>query len=172
MTTNGWTQPTFPCRCSVSWRAHCCRHNCAKNEINNNNNKRTMYCGLLVGNRCVHVGVSSPHPGARLNGGLSNSLQSLSRHAEMDALRWLRRRPGIRKAKLVVVRWTGEGALGNSRPCYHCTRRMLQHFPNVSKVTYFEDGRWITESVKDCEIGSKLSSGDITNQSLVCGSIN
>ena len=144
------------CQCSGYWRTHC-----AKNETNNN--KRRMYCGLLVGNRCVHVGVSSPHPGARLNGGLSNSLQSLSRHAEMDALRWLRRRPGVRKAKLVVVRWTREGDFGNSRPCCHCIRRILQHFPNVSKVTYCEDGRWITESVIECKTGSKLSSGDTKN---------
>uniref|UniRef100_A0A7S4M9J3 CMP/dCMP-type deaminase domain-containing protein n=1 Tax=Odontella aurita TaxID=265563 RepID=A0A7S4M9J3_9STRA len=121
-----------------------------------------MFCGLVVGNSVVNVGTSSPSPGARLHGGSSNpsGAQSTNRHAEMDALRYLRTHE-VRKARLVVVRFTiaededprqeGRGRFfGDSRPCVHCVRRIRRHHPNVSAVTFFEKGEWITESPEAC----------------------
>jgi deoxycytidylate deaminase len=118
-----------------------------------------MFCGLIVGNRCVHVGLSSPAPGARMRGGASNVLQSTSRHAEMDALRWTRRHY-VRKARLVVVRLRRDGSYGDSRPCSHCIKRIMRYHSNVSSVTFFENGEWLTERPQVCAKSSKPSSAD------------
>ena len=66
-----------------------------------------MFCALLVGNKVVYMGMSSPSPGARCKGGSKHPCQSQSLHAEMDALRYLRRHNhNVRKAHLVVLRPT------------------------------------------------------------------
>lgn len=120
-----------------------------------------MVCGVLVGNSIVHIGYSSPSPGARINGGLSypGRMQSQSRHAEMDALRYFRRHD-VRKAQVVVIRRTRKGDFGNSRPCIPCIQRILRYHRNITSVTYFESGQWYMESPASCSISSKLSSGD------------
>jgi deoxycytidylate deaminase len=118
-----------------------------------------MSFGLIVGNRCVHVGLSSPAPGARMKGGSFNALQSTPRHAEMDALRWMRRHQ-VRKAELVVVRRKKDGRYGDSRPCVHCIKRIVRYHSNIISVTLFEGGEWITERPDLCAKSSKLSSAD------------
>lgn len=132
--------------------------NVSKNA-KNVNNALDMYCGLLVSNDYVSIGHSSPAAGARLKGGLLSNLQSVSRHAEMDALRWLRRHQA-RKAKLVVVRFTADGRFGDSRPCLHCIKRIMRHHPNVASVTFFESGTWLTEPPGLCAVASKLTSAE------------
>ena len=122
-----------------------------------------MYCGLLVGNSIVNIGTSSPSPGARLKGGHSHpsELQSLSRHAEMDALRYFRNHSHVRKAKLVIVRPIADGKYGNSRPCMHCIQRILRYHANVCRVVYFEDGSWYTERPEVCAVSSRLTLGEM-----------
>uniref|UniRef100_A0A7S2N365 CMP/dCMP-type deaminase domain-containing protein n=1 Tax=Helicotheca tamesis TaxID=374047 RepID=A0A7S2N365_9STRA len=124
-----------------------------------NNNK--MFSGLLVGNNFVSIGESSPAAGARLRGGFANSscLQSISRHAEMDSLRWTRTHY-VRKAHLVVVRWKSDGTFGNSRPCLHCIKRIIQYHSNVNSVTFFEEGGWFTQRPEVCVLFSQLSSAE------------
>mmetsp|Transcript_41462 Transcript_41462/g.87023 ORF Transcript_41462/g.87023 Transcript_41462/m.87023 type:complete len:131 (+) Transcript_41462:326-718(+) len=126
-----------------------------------------MYCGLIVGNNIVNIGGSSPSPGGRLKGRgwsrNSSRMQSSSRHAELDALRYFRTHPQVRKAQLVVVRYKNEGdalAFGDSRPCACCIHRIVRYHPNVTRVTFFEDGIWITETPSQCAIRSEYSSGD------------
>jgi deoxycytidylate deaminase len=163
-----WTSP------HLAWSAKCPepRVSClndAKNEPPGKN-KRTnkdMVCGLVVSNQLVHIGVSSTSPGARLKtGGGQQQDQSLTRHAEMDALRYLRRHPDVRKASLVVGRFSQstdereKGAattFGNSRPCLQCIRRILRFHSNVVAVTFYEEGRWVTQSPEMCATSSKLS---------------
>lgn len=113
-----------------------------------------MVCGLVVSNELVYIGASSPAPGARLKTDKGNPYQSLSRHAEMDALRYLRRHPDVRKARLVVGRlkcddgWTI--VCGNSRPCLHCIHRIIRFHPNIVAVEFFNGGKWITERPETC----------------------
>uniref|UniRef100_A0A7R9W5L7 CMP/dCMP-type deaminase domain-containing protein n=1 Tax=Pseudictyota dubia TaxID=2749911 RepID=A0A7R9W5L7_9STRA len=121
-----------------------------------------MFCALVVGNAVVNIGSSSPSPGARLSGGLSHSgrVQSISRHAEMDALKYLRNHD-VRKARLVVVRMLEGGQkFGESRPCIHCIQRIKRHHANISCVTFFEHGEWITETPSVCLLSSRLSSAE------------
>lgn len=94
-----------------------------------------------------------------MKGGLSSGLQSKSRHAEMDALRYMRRHT-VRKAELVVVRVKSDGRYGDSRPCYHCIKRIVRYHANVTSVTFFESGEWRTELPGECIEASKLSSAD------------
>ena len=77
----------------------------------------------------------------------------------MDALRYLRRHPNVRKAELVIGRFQSE-TYGNSRPCLHCIRRILRYHSNIVAVTFFEDGKWITQRPGVCELYSRLSSGE------------
>mmetsp|Transcript_30846 Transcript_30846/g.46002 ORF Transcript_30846/g.46002 Transcript_30846/m.46002 type:complete len:133 (-) Transcript_30846:3911-4309(-) len=129
-----------------------------------------MYCGVLVGNNYVSIGKSSPAAGARLKGGLSNSsfLQSTSRHAEMDSLRYFRTHH-VRKAHLVIVRFMSDGiTFGNSRPCLHCIKRIIQYHTNVSSVTFFDKGEgWLTQSPEVCVLSSRLSSAEQTRRHKV-----
>jgi len=136
------------------------------NEINEINDKK-MYCGLIIGNCIVAVGRSTPSPGARLNRGFSHphssQLQSLSRHAEMDILRYFRKHTNAqkKKARLVVLRYTtSTGNFGNSRPCLHCIRRILRYHRNIVNVTFFENGQWYSERPDEIVLHSGLSSGD------------
>ncbi len=155
----------------------------AKNSNKRRRNQKNMVCGIVVGNSIVHIGFSSPAPGARLKQGggslktnhhpsnlatdisssssTSSSLQSQSRHAEMDAMRYFRRHD-VRKAHLVILRLSGhEGRnFGDSRPCLLCIQRIMRYHPNVSSVTYHENARWYTESPQSCSMFSRLSSGD------------
>ena len=94
-----------------------------------------------------------------MKGGSSNALQSSSRHAEMDALRWMRRH-NVRKAEIVVVRLKKDGQYGDSRPCMHCIKRIVRYHSNISSVTFFEADEWITERPDLCAKFSKLSSAD------------
>ena len=119
-----------------------------------------MYCGLIVGNSVVAVGKSSESPGARLRGGHNNRVQSVTRHAEMDALRYLRCH-AVRNAGLVVVRQLKTGEYGDSRPCKNCTLRLIRyHKKTVSSVTFFEAGSWHTMSPEKCLYATKLTSLD------------
>jgi len=120
--------------------------------------EKRMVCGLVVGKQLVHIGVSSAAPGARLKAGGQN--QSMSRHAEMDALRYLRRHPDARKASLVVGRLVGSSAYGNSGPCLHCIRRILRFHPQIVAVTFYEDGKWTTQRPEVCAESSKLSAAE------------
>lgn len=135
------------------------RDDSLKNAKNENNNNRRMFCGLVVGNQIVHIGTSCSSPGARLKGGSACSHQSLTRHAEMDALRYLRNHK-VRKARLVVGRLLDEGSYGNSRPCLHCIRRIVRFHPNVTHVTFYDGNAWITQTPETCSLFSKLSSAD------------
>ena len=138
-----------------------------------------MTCGLFVGNSLVHIGTSSPSAGARLKQGGGDSVschhrhhhplstfQSDSRHAEMDALRYFRRHD-VRKARIVVMRLVHKSVgsnitltFGDSRPCFHCIQRIVRYHRNVRSVTYYQDGRWYTESPEECSKFSGLSLGE------------
>ena len=148
-----------------------------------------MYCALVVSNSIVRVGQSCSNPGARLKTGGGqqrfssssirknrgdvqgrNTIQSVSRHAEMDALRWLRRRPAVRKVRLVILRFkkhpngrqsSGDAPnFGDSRPCYNCAQRIVRYYPNVTSVTFYENGLWKTEHPSACAAQSVLCSAD------------
>ena len=123
----------------------------------------------MVKNAVVHIGISSPDAGARLNeGGRGSSivvgeyraaLQSTSRHAEMDALRYLRRHDA-RKVRLVVGRFQANGTYGNSRPCIQCIQRIKRYHPNVKSVTFYENGKWLTQCPLVCAESSGLTSAE------------
>lgn len=120
-----------------------------------------MFCGVFVGNSIVHIGTLSPATGARLNRGITNSsrLQSISRHAEMDAQEYFRKHE-VRKAQLVVIRQRKDGRCGNSRPCVHCIQRIVRHHDNVSSVLYFDNNQWYADRPPKCARFSKLSSAE------------
>mmetsp|Transcript_9998 Transcript_9998/g.29590 ORF Transcript_9998/g.29590 Transcript_9998/m.29590 type:complete len:146 (-) Transcript_9998:33-470(-) len=137
--------------------------------MKNLNDANKMFCGLVVSNAIVRIGKSSPSPGARLIGGLSPSrcMQSVSRHAEMDAMRYLRKHHAVRKAQLVVIRMLAEkDQFGNSRPCTHSIERIKRHHVNISGVTFFERGEWITETPDICSLSSRVSSAEIRKQTV------
>mmetsp|Transcript_19573 Transcript_19573/g.28602 ORF Transcript_19573/g.28602 Transcript_19573/m.28602 type:complete len:137 (+) Transcript_19573:209-619(+) len=132
-----------------------------------------MFCGLLLGNSFVRIGTSSPSPGARLDRGLMNSslLQSVSRHAEMDSLAYLRNHnicKGKKKARLVIIRYTSDGSYGNSRPCIHCILRIARYYGDTIKnVTFYEDGLWYCQRPDECANSSRLSSADKRQKGLL-----
>jgi hypothetical protein len=155
--------------CLVSWR-NINKNNNAKNEITRPAPSSStalvpvMFCGLVVGNRVVAVGTSSVSPGARMKGGHRCVVQSITRHAEMDVLRYLRRHC-VRKARIVVVRMNSRRGrkqqhFGVSRPCLHCLQRITRyHAEQITKVTFLDEhGSWRTESPVSCLESSKLSS--------------
>ena len=95
-----------------------------------------------------------------MKGGLASRGQSVSRHAEMDAMRYLRNHT-VRKARLVIVRLLADGGFGNSRPCCNCIKRIIYHYPSVAHVTFYaENGIWQTETPQACAVSSVLSSAD------------
>ncbi len=74
-----------------------------------------------------------------------------STHAEIDAVNkvitW-KNRP--KKMDLLVIRVSATGILGESRPCYHCLKKMMLSGVNIIDVYYStSDGTIIHEKFKD-----------------------
>lgn len=82
-------------------------------------------------------------------------------HAEMDAYHKL---PAYYKSldlDMVVVRFTNDGKLCQSRPCYHCIKFLLESGLSIKNVYYSKDGEMHKE--KFCDMLNspltKVSSG-------------
>ncbi len=80
----------------------------------------------------------------------------------MDTLRYFRRHPDVRKARLVVLRWSGTARnnFGNSRPCIHCISRILRFHRNITSIVFFENGHWYDETPHEIFLQSGLSSAE------------
>ena len=66
------------------------------------------------------------------------------RHAEIHAIS-LANAGDLEGADVYVARALADGSLGSSRPCEGCCRA-LKHF-GLRNMIYWEDGKWIKESV-------------------------
>jgi tRNA(Arg) A34 adenosine deaminase TadA len=96
--------------------------------------------------------------------GKSNAIKQYntpSLHAEIDAFRKL---PGYYLSKdldLIVVRFSQEGELRSSRPCYHCLKTLFSSGIRIRYVYYSNDGEILKEKfsqMMDSELTS-VSSG-------------
>ena len=88
---------------------------------------------------------------------------SVTTHAEMDALSQINKiknRP--KKVDLLVIRYSKSGKLGESRPCYHCLRRLTNTSIEIKKIYYSTYGGLIEcEDFNEMLLNSKtcMSSG-------------
>ena len=96
----------------------------------------------------VMISVFKGHYG--INHSVKNHLDP-STHAEIDALNkvitW-KNRP--KKMDLLVIRVSPTGILGESRPCFHCLKKIMLSGVNVIDVYYStSNGTIIREKIKD-----------------------
>lgn len=82
---------------------------------------------------------------------------SLEEHAEVNAIRKYRRHPEYdpgKKIIMVVVKFTYDGDLKNSKPCIHCTcslKKAMKNF-NMKYIFYsMDDGEIYREKISELE---------------------
>jgi tRNA(Arg) A34 adenosine deaminase TadA len=92
--------------------------------------------------------------------GKSNSIKQYntpSLHAEIDAFKKLPKYYLSKDLNLIVVRFSQDGELRSSRPCYHCLRTLLTSGIRIRYVYYSNDGEIIKEKFNQM-IDSELTS--------------
>lgn len=70
-------------------------------------------------------------------------------HAEMDAFHKLRGYYLGMDLDMVVVRFTGNGELASSRPCFHCLQTLVNSGLRLRNVYYSNDGCIMKEKFSD-----------------------
>jgi hypothetical protein len=68
-----------------------------------------------------------------------------SLHAEIDAYQNLRGYYRSKKLDLIVVRFSADGELRSSRPCYHCLRTLMNSGLRIHFVYYSCNGEMLKE---------------------------
>ena len=116
---------------------------------------RNSLCAILYTNtNILSIGYNNYTPHINING---KKLHIPSVHAEICAVKQLidscKKNTKKRiKVDMVVMRKTFEEEFANSKPCKHCIELLksdnINRFINLRNITYFENGKFITESLK------------------------
>lgn len=117
---------------------------------------RNSLCAILYTNtNILSVGYNTYTPHINING---KKLHIPSVHAEICAIKHLldscKKNTKKRiKVDMIVMRKTFEEQYANSKPCKHCIEFLksdnIERFINLRNITYFENGTFITESLKN-----------------------
>ena len=117
---------------------------------------RNSLCAILYTNtNILSVGYNNYTPHINING---KKLHIPSVHAEICAVKQLldscKKSTKKRiKVDMVVMRKTFDEEFANSKPCKHCIEllksEIIGRFVNLRNITYFENGEFITESLKN-----------------------
>lgn len=68
---------------------------------------------------------------------------SYARHAEMDLLARLPRSTDFRSLYVYVMRWKKDGQISMARPCFACTKRLMDAGVRLSRIHYIDwRGSW------------------------------
>jgi deoxycytidylate deaminase len=117
---------------------------------------RNSLCAILYTNtNILSIGYNNYTPHINING---KKLHIPSVHAEICAVKQLldscKKSTKKRiKVDMVVMRKTFDEEFANSKPCKHCIELLksenIERFVNLRNITYFENGKFITESLKN-----------------------
>jgi tRNA(Arg) A34 adenosine deaminase TadA len=92
--------------------------------------------------------------------GKSNAIKQYntpSLHAEIDAFKKLPNYYLSKDLNLIVVRFSQNGELSSSRPCYHCLKTLSSSGIRIKYVYYSNDGEIIKEKFNEM-MNSELTS--------------
>ena len=154
---------------------NCCRHNnfhknnfCKHNRCNLRyindlaetycHNGRMQMCAILHDKAFVHaVGYNNYIPHVNI---FRKRLLCPSTHAEIDAVKQIIdtcRNPTRKRIRvdMIVFRKNFQNEYGNSKPCKHCVMllrsQLIRQFLNIRTVTYYDNGRFVTESLEELD---------------------
>jgi len=107
-----------------------------------------MGAAIFHKRKLISIGInhSKTHPiQKRYSVDNERSDKSIYLHAEIAAI--IAAKGYTNNSHIYVARWLRSNNIGDSRPCKACHNALLD--AGISKVTYFENGLWKTEKLKD-----------------------
>jgi len=110
--------------------------------------KHKMGAAIYNKRKLISIGInhSKTHPiQKRYSVDNERSDQSIYLHAEIAAI--IAAKGSTQNSHIYVARWLRSNRIGDSRPCKACHNALID--AGISKVTYFENGNWKTEKLKD-----------------------